>query len=218
MNAKAYKVAVLFSGRGTNLAALLDQQGLYQISVAISNRPRAGGLQIAKDQGVPVACIDHQAFPGRAEFEAALLEEFDAYTVDLIVLAGFMRILTNFFIDRWLGRLINLHPSLLPKYPGLKPHQQALASKDDRHGTTVHYVTSDLDAGPVIAQSSVPILPNDDVESLQMRTLKVEHLLLPKVVNGCALGYFSYTNHQAYYQGELLPKTGLAPEMLDAFA
>lgn len=208
------KIAVLCSGRGTNLNALIEGAGRYQVELVISNRPDAGGLEIARKHKVPSRCINHKTFPSREAFEKVLLAELANFDIELIVLAGFMRILTNTFIDCWLGRMINIHPSLLPKYPGLHPHRRALAAKDKHHGTTLHYVIPELDAGPAITQLSLPILPNESEHSLIQRILVIEHRAVVQVVNAIVGGKISFNAGVAYCEGEPLPPTGLSSQAL----
>ena len=180
------RITVLISGRGSNLSALIDavHAGAIEgaITQVISNRPDAKGLAIAARNGIATAVVDHRAFASRDAFDAALAETIDRGEPDLIVLAGFMRILGADFVRRYEGRMINIHPSLLPAYPGTDTHRRALADKVARHGCTVHFVTPDVDGGPIIAQADVPVLSGDDPETLAARVLEVEHRLLPAVV------------------------------------
>ena len=180
------RITILISGRGSNMAALIDAAAAGRIQGAvtqvISNRPDAAGLEHARRHGIATTVVDHRGFPSRAEFEAALAEAIDRSEPDLIVLAGFMRILNADFVHRYEGRMLNIHPSLLPAYPGTQTHQRALDDKAARHGCTVHYVTPDVDGGPIVAQAEVPVLPDDDATSLAARVLAQEHRLLPEVV------------------------------------
>lgn len=176
-------VVVLISGRGSNLQAMLDAG--VPVSAVISSQAGAGGLAIAARRGVPSAVVAHQGFPTREAFEDALAAEIDRYTPRLVALAGFMRVLTPRFVARYAGRLVNIHPSLLPEYPGLDTHARALAAGVKRHGCTVHFVTAALDQGPVIAQASVPVLPGDTADTLAARVLAQEHRIYP-----CALRWF----------------------------
>ncbi len=164
-------------------------QGGYATPVLVaSNDPEAKGLEKAAAQGIPTAAVDHRAFPNRESFEAALAEKIDAAQPDILCLAGFMRILTPGFIRRYEGRMLNIHPSLLPKYPGLHTHARALAAGDREAGCTVHEVTADLDAGPILGQARVPVLPGDTENSLAARVLTVEHQLYPQVLRRFAAG------------------------------
>lgn len=183
-------IVVLISGRGSNLTALLDAARHERwhdtldagIVAVISNRPQAPGLDLAHAAGVDTAVVDHRGFASRADFDAALGDEIDRHTPSLVVLAGFMRVLTPGFVQRYAGRLVNIHPSLLPLFPGLRTHAQALAAGVRVHGATVHFVTDDVDAGGIIAQCVVPVLPGDDEASLSARVLVQEHRLLPRAI------------------------------------
>lgn len=187
------RVAILISGGGSNMLALLRDMAMgphpcTPVLVA-SNDPGAGGLAKAAAQGVPTAAVDHRAFGrDRAGFEAALLQPILAARPDILCLAGFMRILTPAFIRHFEGRMLNIHPSLLPKYPGLHTHQRALDAGDDQAGCTVHEVTAELDAGPILGQARVPVLPGDTAESLAARVLVQEHQLYPAVLRRFASG------------------------------
>jgi phosphoribosylglycinamide formyltransferase 1 len=183
-------IVVLISGRGSNLEALLqtatserwsDTLGAAIVAV-ISNRADAPGLEIARHEGVATAVLDHRAFATRQEFDRALAAEIDRHQPALVLLAGFMRVLTPEFVRRYDGRLINIHPSLLPLFPGLRTHQQALDAGVRVHGATVHYVTDQVDSGGIIAQAVVPVLPGDDAETLASRVLEQEHRLLPRAL------------------------------------
>lgn len=186
------RVAILISGGGSNMIRLVqDMTGDHPARPVLvaSNDPQAGGLARAADLGVPTAAVDHRAFPrDRAGFEAALLEPLLAARPDIICLAGFMRILTPDFVQRFAGRMLNIHPSLLPKYPGLDTHARAIAAGDAQAGCTVHLVTPELDAGPALGQARVPVLPGDDAVSLAARVLVQEHRLYPAVLRRFAAG------------------------------
>jgi phosphoribosylglycinamide formyltransferase-1 len=173
-------VVVLISGRGSNLLALLDAG--VPVSAVISNQPGAGGLSVAARRGVPTAVVEHRRFGTREAFEAALAGEIDRHSPRLVALAGFMRVLTPGFVARYAGRLVNIHPSLLPEFPGLDTHARALAAGAKRHGCTVHFVTEELDHGPIIAQASVPVLPGDTPDRLAARVLAQEHRIYPRAV------------------------------------
>ena len=180
------RISVLISGRGSNLAALIDAANDGAIAGAvthvISNRPDAAGLRHAERSGIATTVVDHRAFPTREAFEDALAHAIDQGEPDLVVLAGFMRILGASFVERYAGRMINIHPSLLPEYPGTQTHRRALAERATRHGCTVHFVTADVDGGPIIAQADVPVHAGDDEATLAARVLEQEHRLLPQVV------------------------------------
>lgn len=182
------RVAVLISGRGSNLKALLDaEQDAYEIVLVISNVPAAGGLALAQQAGVNTLTIDHKPFgKDREAFEREVDAALRAYDIELIALAGFMRVLTPFFVRGWAGRLINIHPSLLPKYPGVNTHQRALDAGDREHGCTVHMVTEEVDAGAILGQARMPILPGDTPETLAQRLLSLEHQLYPQQLAGYA--------------------------------
>jgi len=175
-------LVILISGRGSNMEALLDARLPARVAAVISNDPRARGLATAQARGVGTAVVDHRAFPDRASFDAALAAEIDRHRPDLVVLAGFMRVLTEPFIDRYRGRLVNIHPSLLPAFTGLHTHRRALEAGVRIHGCTVHFVAPVVDSGPVIAQAAVPVLPGDTEDSLAARVLAEEHRLYPQVV------------------------------------
>ena len=189
---RAPRLAVLISGRGSNLAAIvraIDAARLNaEICAVISNRPAAAGLTLARARGLPAEVVDHRHFADREAFEARLTECIDAQRPDLVVLAGFMRVLTAGFVQRFPGRLLNIHPSLLPRYPGLRTHQRALAAGDAEHGATVHVVSDALDGGPAIAQITVSVQAGDSPERLAARVLQQEHHLLPTVLQWFAAG------------------------------
>jgi len=184
-------VVVLISGGGTNLQSIIDRAALdlpIEIRAVISNRPSAQGLERARQAGIETRVLDHRAFPDRESYDRALIELIDSFRPGLVVLAGFMRILTNAFVRRYAGRLLNIHPSLLPKYRGLNTHQRALDAGDERHGATIHFVTEELDGGPLIAQAQVPVLRDDDAERLAARVLDREHQLYPLAIRWFAEG------------------------------
>ena len=198
-------IAVLISGKGSNLQALIDySQGNphchYQIAIVIANRPDAYGLQRAKQAGIPALCIDHTHYDDRKSFEQALIEQLQKHKVQLVVLAGFMRILSPLFVTHYLGRLLNIHPSLLPKYPGLNTHQRALEAGDSLHGLSIHFVTQELDGGPVIFQAETPIEPDDTSETLQHKVHQLEHQSYPLVTDCVARKILSYQNGQPFFQ------------------
>ncbi|MBP9048784.1 MAG: phosphoribosylglycinamide formyltransferase [Tabrizicola sp.] len=185
------RVAILISGGGSNMLALVrDMAGDHPARPVLvaSNDPAAGGLAKAAALGVPTTALDHRAYPDREAFEADLARQIDAARPDIICLAGFMRILTPGFIRRYEGRMLNIHPSLLPKYPGLHTHARALAAGDSEAGCTVHEVTADLDAGPILGQARLPVLPGDTEDSLAARILTMEHQLYPAVLRRFAAG------------------------------
>jgi phosphoribosylglycinamide formyltransferase-1 len=176
------RIVILISGLGSNMQALLEAKLPCRIAAVISNREDALGLETARMHGIPTAVIPHKNYPDRATFDAALAQTIDSYSADLIVLAGFMRILTANFVERYRGKLINIHPSLLPAYPGIDTHQRALQDGVRIHGCTVHFVTPDLDHGPIIIQAAVPVLRDDTPQSLSARVLSEEHRIYPQAV------------------------------------
>jgi phosphoribosylglycinamide formyltransferase 1 len=187
------RVAVLISGRGSNMTALIEaakaQDYPAEIVLVISNRPDASGLVRARAAGIATALIDHKPFGNdRAGFDRALDAELQKHRIELVCLAGFMRLLTPWFVARWSGRLINIHPALLPQFTGLRTHRRALEAGVKQHGATVHFVVPETDAGPIIAQDSVPVLPDDTEETLAARVLEVEHRIYPKALRLVAEG------------------------------
>jgi phosphoribosylglycinamide formyltransferase 1 len=182
------RIVCLISGRGSNLESILRtaEAECWEVEVparvvaVISNRPDAAGLAVAAAHGVPVTVIEHQRFASREDFDANLATEIDAHTPDAVVLAGFMRVLSSAFVARYAGRLINIHPSLLPAFPGLATHRQALAAGVRVHGATVHFVSNEVDGGAIIAQAAVGVRPEDTEETLAARVLQREHVLLPR--------------------------------------
>lgn len=179
-------LVILISGRGSNMQAIVEAAAAEQwpasIAAVISNRPDAAGLAWAKSRGINTRAVDHRSFPSREAFDAALAAVIDEYSPDAIALAGFMRVLTPGFVQRYEGRLVNIHPSLLPAFPGLKTHRAALDAGVSKHGCTVHFVTAELDHGPVIAQAAVPVSPGDDEVALAARVLVQEHRIYPQAV------------------------------------
>lgn len=204
------KVAVLISGSGTNLQALIDgAKGTpYSICAVISNKPDAYGLTRAETAGIPAEVVNHKEYADRESFDRNLVEKIDAYGPDLVVLAGFMRILTPEFVSHYSGRLINIHPSLLPKYQGLHTHQRALDAGDSEHGATVHFVTEELDGGPAIVQATVPVTTGDSAETLAARVQVQEHFIYPLAVSWFAEGRLRMVKDRAELDGEVLPRSG----------
>ena len=185
------KIAVMISGNGSNLEAIVkacNTKNIYgEIICVISNNPYAYGIERANKYNIPVKIIDHKNYTNRNDFDDALKEFLDNLEIDLIILAGFMRILGKNITEKFYGKMINLHPSLLPLYPGLNTHTQALNNKDEYHGISIHFVSAELDAGPLIAQGKVLVKADDDLERLVSKIHKVEHDLLPKVINELCL-------------------------------
>jgi phosphoribosylglycinamide formyltransferase-1 len=185
MNQAPLAVIVLISGSGTNLQAIIDRANHdlpIEIRAVISNRSGVAGLQRAADAGIETRVLDHQSYPDRERYDRDLMTLIDGFQPGLVVLAGFMRILTPAFVRHYAGRLFNIHPSLLPDYRGLHTHQRALDAGDRLHGVTIHFVTEELDGGPLIAQAQVPVLPGDDADQLAARVLKKEHQLYPLAI------------------------------------
>ncbi len=181
-------IVILISGRGSNLQALLEANLPCRIAAVISNRADAGGLAIAQAHGIPTAVIGHRDYPDRESFDAALAGLIDAFHPDFVVLAGFMRILGAGFVARYHGRLVNIHPSLLPAYGGLDTHARALQDGVRIHGCTVHFVTPDLDHGPIIIQAAVPVLCHDTGQTLAARVLHEEHRIYPQAIRWLCAG------------------------------
>jgi phosphoribosylglycinamide formyltransferase-1 len=192
MSAARRRVAVLISGRGSNMTSLIEaaRDPAYpaEIALVLSNRPDAGGLERAAAAGLRTAVVDHKAYPGREAFEADLHRTVEASGADLVCLAGFMRVLTPGFVERWTGRMLNIHPSLLPSFKGLHTHAQALAAGVRIHGCTVHFVVPELDSGPIVAQAAVPVLDGDDEAALAARVLAQEHAIYPRALALVASG------------------------------
>jgi phosphoribosylglycinamide formyltransferase-1 len=210
------KIVVLVSGQGSNLQALIDacQQGRIDATIVavLSNNAQAYGLQRAEEAGIAAQALDAKAFADREAFDAALAQAIDQYQPDLVVLAGYMRILSNAFVQHYAGRLLNIHPSLLPKYPGLHTHRQAIDNGDAEHGTSVHFVTEQLDGGPVILQAKVPIFPGDEEDEVIERVQTQEHTIYPLVVSWFIEGRLAMRDNAAWLDGERLPAQGYAAD------
>lgn len=206
--ASSLSAAILISGGGTNLQAFIDavESGKLNLnlSVVLSNRAAARGLERAKKAGIPTECVEHRNYPERAAFDAALIETLAPFNVDVVILAGFMRILTPVFIERFAGRIFNIHPSLLPKYPGLNTHQRVIEAGERWHGSTVHFATEQLDGGPRVLQGRVPVLSGDTPESLAARVLEVEHQIYPQAVAHFVAGRLRLHDGHAWMDGEKL--------------
>ena len=171
-------LVILISGRGSNMQALVEAR--LPVSAVVSNRADAAGLEFARARNIPTAVVEHRAFADRPAFEAALAREIDAFSPRLLALAGFMRVLTPAFVRRYEGRMLNIHPSLLPAFPGLDTHERALAAGVKLHGCTVHFVTAELDAGPIVIQAALPVRPEENAQSLAARVLQQEHVIYPR--------------------------------------
>ncbi|WP_223669234.1 phosphoribosylglycinamide formyltransferase [Kangiella shandongensis] len=202
------RIVVLISGSGSNLQALIDAVDMGaingEIAAVISNKPGVYGLDRAKKAEIPAVVIDHRDYDGRAAFEAELSKTINSFSPDLIVLAGFMRILNSEFVQPYEGKMLNIHPSLLPKYKGLHTHRRALENGDKEHGVSVHFVTAELDGGPVIAQRKVKVENSDTEQSLQEKVRQQEHQLYPEVVAWFCSKRLEYKNGQAFFDGEAL--------------
>jgi phosphoribosylglycinamide formyltransferase-1 len=180
------RVAILISGRGSNMQSLVAAAAApdypAEIALVLTNKPHAKGLEFASQANIPTAIVDHTAYATREDFERALDEILHAHSIQLVALAGFMRVLTPWFVERWAGKLINIHPALLPKFKGLDTHQRALDAGETEHGCTVHYVNAGVDEGTIIAQAAVLVLPDDTADTLAARVLQAEHALYPKAL------------------------------------
>ena len=203
------KIAVMISGSGSNLEAIVKachEKNIYgEIVYVISNNPDAYGIERAKKYNIPVKIIDHKSYTDRDDFDDALKEFLDNLEIDFIILAGFMRILGKRITEQFYGKMINLHPSLLPLYPGLNTHTQALNNKDEYHGISIHFVSAELDAGPLIAQGKVLVKADDNLEKLVSKIHKVEHDLLPKVINELCMNniYLNCETNKVMYSDNL---------------
>ncbi|MFJ2971413.1 phosphoribosylglycinamide formyltransferase [Pseudomonas fulva] len=212
MPSKPCNVVVLLSGSGSNLQALIDSSAIpdsaVRIGAVISNRADAYGLQRAAAAGIETAVLDHTEFEGREAFDAALVACIDGFAPDLVVLAGFMRILSGGFVRHYQGRLLNIHPSLLPRYKGLHTHRRALEAGDAEHGCSVHFVTEELDGGPLVVQAVVPVAPDDTVQSLAQRVHAQEHVIYPMAVHWFANGRLRLSEQGALLDGQPLSASG----------
>ena len=207
------RLVVLISGSGSNLQSFIDASYAgplnAEIVAVISNKSAVQGLTRAAAANIPNIAIDHRAFDSREEFDESLAQIIESYQPDLVVLAGFMRILTDFFVNQFLGRLINIHPSLLPAYPGLNTHQRAIEAGDRDAGATVHFVTGELDGGPPVLQARMPIESGDDPAALSARVLTLEHVIYPIAVQWFCIGRLQMTAGVAYLDGMALPEAGI---------
>ena len=199
------RVAILISGRGSNMAALIDAAKARdfpaEIALVVSSRPATEGLALAKSKSVATATIDHVAYKSREEFEAELAKQLAAAKIDIVCLAGFMRVLTADFVKRWKGRLLNVHPSLLPAFKGLDTHVRALDAGVKVHGCSVHFVVPELDSGPIVIQAAVPVLEGDDEEELAMRVLAAEHRIYPTALRLLAEGRLTIEGERVVVAG-----------------
>tara|TARA_B110000503_G_C7138304_1_gene409796 strand:- start:1176 stop:1838 length:663 start_codon:yes stop_codon:yes gene_type:complete len=206
------KIAILISGRGSNMESIIgavERADIFgEIVLVAANRPEAQGLQTAKKAGIKTTIVDHTRFDTREQFDSTLAETVAAVDPDLVILAGFMRILSAVFVDQFQGRLMNIHPSLLPKYPGLNTHHRAIDNGDKFGGATVHYVTSELDGGPPIIQGQVAISADDSAISLQQRVLEIEHAIYPVAAQWHLERRLNLLGSEVLLDGNALPRTG----------
>ena len=209
-----HNIVVLISGNGSNLQAIIDELNMKnaqgRVVAVFSNQLNAYGLERAKQAGIDQHFVDPKAFNSRTAFDDELMQQIDAYNPDLIVLAGYMRILSNRFVAHYLGKMLNVHPSLLPKYPGLHTHQKAIDAGDTEHGTSVHFVTEELDSGPVVLQAKVPIFEDDTSESLNLRIQTQEHSIYPLAIQWFLTERLFMQDGNAYLDGECLTQQGYA--------
>jgi phosphoribosylglycinamide formyltransferase-1 len=207
---------VLISGNGSNLQAIIDEVAAKRLNATItgviSNRPGAYGLERASQAGIESVCLDHTTFEDRDSYDSALKEQIEAFGADCVVLAGFMRILTPEFVNHFSGKLVNIHPSLLPKYKGLNTHQRAIDNGDKEHGVSVHFVTPELDGGPVIIQSRVPVFEDDSASDLAERVQEQERRIYPLVLSWFSAGRLMMRNNKAVLDDQELPESGYASE------
>ncbi len=193
-----YRIVVLLSGAGSTLQSMIDADLPADICAVISNKADVMGLQRAQNAGIASHVLDHTSFPSREAFDIELKSLIDQQNADLIVLAGFMRILSDDFVNHFYGKLINIHPSLLPKYKGMHTHQRVMDDGEPLHGSSVHFVNSELDGGPVVLQARVPVLPSDDVDSLELRIKSKEQLIYPTAISWLAEGRIELKGHEVY--------------------
>ena len=218
--AEPARIVVLISGSGSNMQAIakscIKKEMDGEIVAVISNRPGVAGLERASELKITTDVVDHTEFATREEFDVNLIRAIDEHSPDIVILAGFMRILTPDFVRRYKGKLVNIHPSLLPKYKGLNTHKRALEAGDKEHGVTVHFVSEDLDGGPNIIQAVVPVLDDDNAQTLQVRVQAQEHVIFPIAIKWLAEGRLSMVKGDAYFDNQALPETGLQlnPEAL----
>jgi len=201
------RTAILISGSGTNLQAFIDAVAAgnldLDLCVVFSNKPDAYGLERARNAGIPIACIEHGSFPDRESFDRAVIEELDQFAPDLLILAGFMRILSPGFVNHYEGRILNIHPALLPKFPGLNTHQRALDAGEEWHGSTVHFVTEELDGGPRILQGRLRVDPTESADELQTRVQAIEHRIYPEAAGLVGSGRVVFEDGMSWVDGEI---------------
>lgn len=206
------RIVVLLSGRGSNFQAIAEAGLPIEIAAVISNRPQAAGLAWARERGLTTIALDHTEHADRAAFDALLADEIERHRPDLVVLAGYMRILSPAFIARFEGRLLNIHPSLLPMFPGLRTHERALAEGVKIHGCTVHFVTADLDHGPIVIQAAVPVRADDTPDTLAARVLAQEHRIYPQAVRWFAEGRLAIRDGRVNLKDDPTSQAVLSPE------
>ena len=216
---EAKRLVILVSGGGSNLQSLIDGCASGEInasvSAVISNNPDAGGLERAANAGIPNLAIDHRAFDSRESFDQALSELIDSFSPDLVILAGFMRILTAQFVDHYLGRMMNIHPSLLPAYPGLHTHKRAIEAGDKKAGATVHFVTPELDGGPSIIQAQVEIESDDNEDSLATKVLSFEHRIYPQAVKWFCGNRLVMQNNRVLLDNKPISESGIIYNLIE---
>jgi phosphoribosylglycinamide formyltransferase-1 len=204
------RTAILISGSGTNLQAFIDAVVAgsldLDLCVVFSNRPDAYGLERARQAGIPTACIEHGDFPDRVSFDRAVIAQLDRFEPELLILAGFMRILSPEFVEHYEGKVLNIHPALLPKYPGLDTHQRALDAGEDWHGSTVHFVTEELDGGPRILQGRLRVNPDESADELQTRVQAIEHQIYPEAAGLVGSGRVVFRDGRSWVDGEVAEK------------
>lgn len=209
-------IVVLISGNGSNLQAILDRIDIGNLDgkvvAVISNDPQAYGLERARLAGIKEYCLDHRDYPSREDYDQALMKLIDNHDAELVVLAGFMRILTEGFVQHYVGRMLNIHPSLLPKYKGLNTHQRAIDAGDKEHGASVHFVTPELDGGPVIVQSKVPVFEDDTASELASRVQEQERDMYPLAINWFCQNRLIMDNNKAFLDGVMLEESGYASD------
>jgi phosphoribosylglycinamide formyltransferase 1 len=207
------RLVVLISGRGSNLQAIIDHARTgapsIEICTVISDNPEAPGLKRAEQAGIPTDIVDHHSFKNREEFENVLMKRIDTCRPRLVALAGFMRVLSPDFVTHYRGHLLNIHPSLLPQFPGLNTHERALKNRVEHHGASVHFVTPEVDAGPIIIQAMVPVFPDDTPEGLAARVLKEEHRIYPQAIRWFVEGRLSTWEGKVLLDGKIRPEQGL---------
>lgn len=216
MSQSVTKICVLISGNGSNLQAIIDEIAAKRLDAVItgviSNRPGAYGLQRASEAGIDAVCVDHTKYSDRDSYDNDLKAQIEKFGADCVVLAGFMRILTPEFVHHFSGKLVNIHPSLLPKYKGLNTHQRAIDNGDEEHGVSVHFVTPELDGGPVIIQSRVPVFEEDTASDLAERVQEQERRIYPLVLSWFSAGRLMMKNNKAVLDDKELPESGYASE------